>query len=493
MGDKLTGLIKIVGITGLLLGLWLFLAIYVPENFLTTNNIENLMRRTALYGILGIGVAFVIIASGIDLSIGSLVCLSACLLGVFLKVEYRQIGTFNVWEVDADQKILLIDENHDLQAGDSIWYDKDRRNRALLKITSVEPETAGRSRVIVTGDLVRSFSSENGTPIATIGRAFSIVGFSDQEMQFAAGFPTLRARDRLIFVSEQSANRERVIESIVDESTVRFTESITNIGSQSYAIPVFREPLMSIPMAIASVIGIAMLVGLMHGLLVTRLNLQPFVVTLCGLMLYRGIARFLTSDQTVGFSEHADTIGKIGTGRYVVWNSADGFSSFGIPYSFFIFAGFVVIAVVLLNLTVWGRHLLATGRNQEAARYSGVNTKWVTLTTYLICSSMAGIGGMMFAIDSASIAPSAFGNFFELYAIAAAVLGGCSLRGGEGSILGVVVGTALMQTLYNAIILLKIPDELEFSIIGAVILFGVMGDEFVHRATALLKSRQSKN
>ena len=92
---------------------------------------------------------------------------------------------------------------------------------------------------------------------------------------------------------------------------------------------------------------------------------------------------------------------------------------------------------------------------------------------------LAGFGGILFALDANSIAPSSFGNFFELYAIAAAVLGGCSLRGGEGSIIGVVVGTALMQTLYNSIVLLKIPDELEYAIIGAVILIGVTSDEVI--------------
>ena len=107
----------------------------------------------------------------------------------------------------------------------------------------------------------------------------------------------------------------------------------------------------------------------------------------------------------------------------------------------------------------------------------------------MLCAVLAAIGGILFALDSNSIAPSSFGNFFELYAIAAAVLGGCSLRGGEGSIIGVVVGTALMQTLYNSIVLLKIPDELEYTIIGAVILIGVVSDEVIRRFATYLKSR----
>ena len=149
-----------------------------------------------------------------------------------------------------------------------------------------------------------------------------------------------------------------------------------------------------------------------------------------------------------------------------------------------------IAAAIFLNKTIWGRYMLALGRNEEAARYSGVNTGRITVLAYIICTAMAAIGGILFALDSNSVAPSSFGNFFELYAIAAAVLGGCSLRGGEGGILGVVVGTALMQVLYNLIVLLKISDKLEFAIIGAVILLGVMADEFVRGIATKRRLRQ---
>ena len=102
-----------------------------------------------------------------------------------------------------------------------------------------------------------------------------------------------------------------------------------------------------------------------------------------------------------------------------------------------------------------------------------------------------GLGGMLFALDSSSVSPSSFGNFFELYAIAAAVLGGCSLRGGEGSIVGVVIGTAVMQVLNNLIMLLKISGTLEYAIIGSVILVGVLADEAVKRLAAQRRLRQS--
>ena len=91
---------------------------------------------------------------------------------------------------------------------------------------------------------------------------------------------------------------------------------------------------------------------------------------------------------------------------------------------------------------------------------------------------------MLFIFDVNSAQPSDFGNFYELYAIAAAVLGGCSLRGGEGTIFGVVIGAAVMQVLRNSINMLRIPTQLEFAIIGAVILVGVVADELVKRVAA---------
>ncbi|MDX1566061.1 MAG: hypothetical protein R3236_11675, partial [Phycisphaeraceae bacterium] len=98
---------------------------------------------------------------------------------------------------------------------------------------------------------------------------------------------------------------------------------------------------------------------------------------------------------------------------------------------------------------------------------------------------LSGLGGMLFVMDVGSAQPVDFGNFYELYAIAAAVLGGCSLRGGEGAILGVVIGAALMQVLKNMITLVDwIPTNIEFAVIGLVILAGVIADELVKRLAA---------
>ena len=125
------------------------------------------------------------------------------------------------------------------------------------------------------------------------------------------------------------------------------------------------------------------------------------------------------------------------------------------------------------------------GNNEEAARYSGINTQRMTILAYVICAGLAGLGGVLFVLDINSAQPVDFGNFYELYAIAAAVLGGCSLRGGEGTILGVVIGAALMRVLKNMITLVDwMPTYIEYAIIGAVILAGVIVDELVKRAAA---------
>jgi ribose transport system permease protein len=148
-----------------------------------------------------------------------------------------------------------------------------------------------------------------------------------------------------------------------------------------------------------------------------------------------------------------------------------------------------VIAAIFLNRTIYGRYLLALGRNEQAAKYSGINTDRMIIIAYMICAFLSGVGGMLFVLDVNSAQPSDFGNFYELYAIAAAVLGGCSLRGGEGYILGVIIGAALMQVLRNMIILIDaIPQNIEFAVIGAVILAGVSADEVVKRFAARRKA-----
>jgi len=114
----------------------------------------------------------------------------------------------------------------------------------------------------------------------------------------------------------------------------------------------------------------------------------------------------------------------------------------------------------------------------------------MVIIAYMVCSLLSGLGGLLFVMNVGSAQPSDFGNFYELYAIAAAVLGGCSLRGGEGTVIGVVIGAAVMQVLKNMINLVTwIPTHIEFAVVGAVILIAVVADELVKRTVARRRAR----
>jgi len=232
----------------------------------------------------------------------------------------------------------------------------------------------------------------------------------------------------------------------------------------------------SVPAALGLSVIVSIAIGLFHGLLITKMRLQPFVVTLCGLLIYRGLARWFTHDETQGFGSAYDGLRWLATGKFAF------IGDYRLPVPFVIMIVIAIIAAVFLNKTVWGRHLLALGRSEEAARYSGIRTEKLTILAYVLCSLLAGVGGILFALDVNSVQPAGQGNFYELYAIAAAVLGGCSLRGGEGGILGVIIGAAVMRVLYNSINVLGLSTQLEFAIIGVVILLGVMADEGLRRA-----------
>ena len=218
-----------------------------------------------------------------------------------------------------------------------------------------------------------------------------------------------------------------------------------------------------------------------------KVKLQPFVVTLCGLLFYRGLTRGLVKDQTQGFRGEFSSLRSLSQGQLAIPGT-----DFGIPNPCLILVFVAILAIILLNFTVYGRHM-SLGRNETATRFSGINTDRMTILAYVICGLLSGLGGMLFVLDVGSAQPVDFGNFYELYAIAGAVLGGCSLRGGQGTIIGVVIGAAVMQVLKNTITLVDaIPTNIEYAVIAAVILGGVVTDELVKSFAAKRRSKLGK-
>ena len=247
-------------------------------------------------------------------------------------------------------------------------------------------------------------------------------------------------------------------------------------------------------LAVLGVFALTMTIGLIQGLLISRVPLQPFIVTLCGLMIFRGLSRFVSGDTDQGFGDGSGFtwLTNLATGNICLVPLSHGLLNLlpvdsgqhGVPMEFVIMVIVAAIMWVVLHRSVYGRYLFAVGRNEEAARYSGINSKAIITSAYVVSGILAAIAGILLAFYTDSISPTMHGQSYELYGIAAAVLGGCSLRGGEGSVIGVLIGTALLQVLQNLVNLLGIPSSLNFAVVGGVILIGVITDEIVKKRSA---------
>jgi ribose transport system permease protein len=258
--------------------------------------------------------------------------------------------------------------------------------------------------------------------------------------------------------------------------------------------------------AILGVIALTVMLGAIHGFLITKVPLQPFIVTLCGLMIYRGVARYISGDSTEGFGDGTGYVGlmNLATGSlplptFTLLPSVVGLFihpaagqalptvqiAFGsIPNPFIIMVLIAVIMWIIVHRSVYGRYLFAVGRNEEAARYSGIKSNQIIASAYIVAGFLTGIAGILLAFYTNSISPSTHAQSYELYGIAAAVVGGCSLRGGEGSVIGILIGTTLLQVLQNLVNLLGIPSSLNFAVVGTVILLGVITDEIIKKRSA---------
>lgn len=681
---------KTLGILGLLIVVFLATA-YMAESFLTPFNLENLIRRTSLFGIISIGVAFVIITGGIDLSIGSVVCLIGCGLPFLLHVDYQPNHQATLTDINAAKASITLKTTANFPKGSYIrLFDSNATNSGIYTVKNsqgtsitIDPAPANDDD---RGSIVQVFPIEQSNK-------------KNKSITTPAG---LNSRDQVTFIK---ANGDVGLTTrVLNGKGNNYSLHEAAPDKAKYILALHRHQRTSVPVALTLVFLFSLGIGLSHGFMVAKIKLQPFVVTLCGLLLYRGITRGFTEDQTQGFQAEYPDLRLIATAKlgevdyaqalilfggiiitagigWLLWQSKknapinerrwpiipivlgagialcgfyqakhvpvieEGFSEeqsltvikvptdgnqtltidlpagtrkfvlegqeasnkwipltqkeiksstssyetkvpplkiirertekdwlaarirvlaredhvvlplgartvlveardskgqwiplgepkaiaphdkpvrhpvaslatlrtqqmgdlkalrlkvthrelprIGIPAPCLILIVVAVAAGIFLNHTIYGRYLLALGRNEEAAKYSGINTDRMIILAYVICSLLAGLGGMLFVMDVNSAQPVDFGNFYELYAIAAAVLGGCSLRGGEGTILGVIIGACLMRVLKNMITLVdEIPTHIEYAIIGAVILAGVIVDELIKRYAAKRAARQ---
>jgi ribose transport system permease protein len=204
--------------------------------------------------------------------------------------------------------------------------------------------------------------------------------------------------------------------------------------------------------------------GFFNGFMITRFKVPPFVATLAMLTIARGFTMLWTKGFPI--SGLGRTFAFLGTGWFL-----------GIPAPVWICAIIVAAAVVLTKRTRFGRYVYAVGGNEQAAKLSGLNVNRVKLWVYIISGALAAAGGLITTSRLDSAQPNA-GMGYELDSIAAVVIGGTSLSGGKGSILGTVLGALIIGVLNNGLILLDVSPFWQLSIKGFVILLAVAIDKF---------------
>ncbi|GGD63664.1 ABC transporter permease [Microbacterium murale] len=229
---------------------------------------------------------------------------------------------------------------------------------------------------------------------------------------------------------------------------------------------------MGLPVWVGILGGIAtgVLMGLINGLNVTFLRLPPFIATLAMMMIAGGLALVISGVAPIYFSTSAPDFKKIALGVLIP----------GIPNAVLITAVLAIIAAIVLSKTLLGRYTFAIGSNEEATRLSGVNTRRWTILIYMFAGAFTGIAGIIIASRLDSAQPQ-IGTGYELQAIAAVIIGGTSLLGGRGSILGTVIGALIMSVLVNGLRILSIQTEWQNVVVGVVVLLAVFLDSLRNR------------
>jgi ribose transport system permease protein len=210
-------------------------------------------------------------------------------------------------------------------------------------------------------------------------------------------------------------------------------------------------------------VAVCGLVGLLSGATVTLFAIPPFIVTLGMMLVASGLAFILAAGQSI--YQVPDAFVWLGRGADLA----------RIPNAVLLTAVLYAVAHVVMTRTALGRYIYAVGGNAEAARLSGVPVKRVLLLVYAICGALAGLGGVVMASQLKSGAPT-YGQMYELYVIAAVVVGGTSLSGGEGKVLGTLIGALIIAVIQNGMNLTGVESYTQKVVLGAVILGAVLLD-----------------
>lgn len=233
-----------------------------------------------------------------------------------------------------------------------------------------------------------------------------------------------------------------------------------------------------VPVGIVGGIITGTVMGILNGLVIARMKVPPFIATLGMLNIARGLALVISGTKPIYFTD-TPLFNEVAMGS-ALGSIIPGFNIPNLVLVLFIAA---IIASLVLMKTVMGRYTFALGSNEEATRLSGVNVNFWKIAVYALGGTFSGLAGVMIAARLNSAQP-ALGLGYELDAIAAAVIGGTSLSGGEGSILGTIIGAFIISTLTNGLRILSVPQEWQTVITGAIVILAVYLDILRRRRTA---------
>lgn len=222
---------------------------------------------------------------------------------------------------------------------------------------------------------------------------------------------------------------------------------------------------LGLPIALGVILGILVgaVLGLFNGFFVAKMNIPPFIATLGMQMMTKGLSLIISGSKPIYFSD------------IEAYNKISMTTVFGVPTAIIIFLVLAIIAHLILSGTILGRYNYALGSNEQATRLSGINTVNWKLAIYTLGGIFSGIAGVVLSSRLNSAQP-AIGVGYETDAIAAAVIGGASLSGGEGSISGTVIGAFIITVLTNGLRILSVPQEWQTVVTGAIVIGAVYFD-----------------
>lgn len=248
------------------------------------------------------------------------------------------------------------------------------------------------------------------------------------------------------------------------------------MGLAACIVAALHEQGTSLPIGIAVALGVGLLCGAFNGFWVAYVGLPSLAVTLAGLIGYRGIARILLEDRSIGdFPDWFDALGQQGLiGPF--------------PFGLIIFAILLVLAVVVLQSSAFGRYIYVIGNNRDVARYAGVNVQLVKMALFMASGFVAALAGLLLAARLGAVRGNT-AEGFELDIVTMVLLGGVSIFGGSGTLTGVFLSILIILNLRNGMSLVNITGNTQTGVIGLLLILSVLIPNWAENVRALVKRR----